>query len=25
VLPDRVYQALQTGKDVSGAPPVRMG
>ncbi len=23
LLPDRVYQALQTGKDVSGAPPVR--
>jgi carbon-monoxide dehydrogenase large subunit len=25
VLPDRVYQALQTGQDVSGAPPVKMG
>jgi carbon-monoxide dehydrogenase large subunit len=24
VFPDRVYQALQTGKDVSGAPPVKM-
>jgi carbon-monoxide dehydrogenase large subunit len=23
VFPDRVYQALQTGQDVSGAPPVR--
>ncbi len=24
IFPDRVYEALQTGKDVSGAPPVRM-
>lgn len=24
VFPDRVYQALQTGQDVSGAPPVRV-
>ncbi len=24
VFPDRVYQALQTGEDVSGAPPVRV-
>ena len=24
VLPDRVYKALQTGQDVSGAPPVKM-
>ena len=23
VLPDRVYEALQTGQDVSGAPPVK--
>jgi carbon-monoxide dehydrogenase large subunit len=23
LFPDRVYEALQTGKDVSGAPPVR--
>ncbi|HEX5696514.1 MAG TPA: carbon monoxide dehydrogenase, partial [Acidimicrobiia bacterium] len=23
VFPDRVYEALQTGKDISGAPPVR--
>ena len=23
VLPDRVYEAIKTGKDVSGAPPVR--
>jgi len=23
VLPDRVWQALQDGRDVSGAPPVR--
>jgi len=23
VLPDRVWQAIQTGRDVSGAPPVR--
>ncbi|HWL41463.1 MAG TPA: aerobic carbon-monoxide dehydrogenase large subunit [Ilumatobacter sp.] len=23
VLPDRVYQAIQTGRDVSGAPPVK--
>ena len=23
LLPDRVYEALQTGQDVSGAPPVR--
>ncbi|HEX6947051.1 MAG TPA: aerobic carbon-monoxide dehydrogenase large subunit [Acidimicrobiia bacterium] len=23
LFPDRVYQAIQTGKDVSGAPPVR--
>jgi hypothetical protein len=22
-LPDRVYEALTTGRDVSGAPPVR--
>jgi carbon-monoxide dehydrogenase large subunit len=25
LLPDRVYEALQTGQDVSGAPPVRTG
>ncbi len=24
VFPDRVYQALQTGQDVSGAPPVKV-
>jgi carbon-monoxide dehydrogenase large subunit len=24
VFPDRVFQALQTGQDVSGAPPVRI-
>ena len=24
LFPDRVYQALQTGQDVSGAPPVRV-
>ncbi|HET9203835.1 MAG TPA: aerobic carbon-monoxide dehydrogenase large subunit [Acidimicrobiia bacterium] len=24
VLPDRVYEALQTGQDISGAPPVKM-
>jgi len=23
VLPDRVFEALQTGDDVSGAPPVK--
>ena len=23
LLPDRVYEALTTGRDVSGAPPVR--
>jgi carbon-monoxide dehydrogenase large subunit len=23
VFPDRVYEALQTGMDISGAPPVR--
>ena len=23
MLPDRVYEALQTGRNVSGAPPVR--
>jgi aerobic carbon-monoxide dehydrogenase large subunit len=23
VLPDRVYEAITTGRDVSGAPPVR--
>jgi carbon-monoxide dehydrogenase large subunit len=23
LLPDRVWQALQTGQDVSGVPPVR--
>jgi aerobic carbon-monoxide dehydrogenase large subunit len=25
LFPDRVYEALQTGQDVSGAPPVRIG
>ena len=25
MFPDRVYEALQTGKDISGAPPVRTG
>ncbi|HXV72929.1 MAG TPA: aerobic carbon-monoxide dehydrogenase large subunit [Acidimicrobiia bacterium] len=25
VFPDRVHQAIQTGDDVSGAPPVRVG
>ena len=23
LLPDRVYEALQTGQDISGAPPVK--
>jgi carbon-monoxide dehydrogenase large subunit len=23
LLPDRVWQALTTGRDVSGAPPIR--
>jgi len=23
VLPDRVWEAIQTGQDVSGAPPLR--
>ena len=23
VLPDRVYQAIQTGEDVGGAPPIK--
>jgi carbon-monoxide dehydrogenase large subunit len=23
LLPDRVWEALQTGQDVSGAPPIR--
>ena len=24
LFPDRVYTAIQTGKDVSGAPPVKV-
>jgi hypothetical protein len=24
VFPDRVYEALQTGQDVGGGPPVRV-
>ena len=25
LMPNRVYEALQTGKDVSGMPPVKAG
>jgi len=25
MMPNRVYEALTTGKDISGMPPVKMG